>query len=115
MTLHDSIINDAVTVFCNTDDFAEFITYFPRSGPARLIKAVVFREQITVLTEDGDSVVPIFEIHVINTCEEGVSSHELNLGGDMFEFAMRVGQPEQRRSITKLLGHDEGMLILECR
>jgi hypothetical protein len=115
MTLHDMIESDAIDVFCNTDDFAESITYYPRSGLSRSIKAVVFREQLAILPEDGDNVVPMFEVHVSNTCTDGIASDELNLGGDMLEFAVRVGQPIQRRSITKLLGHDEGMLILECR
>jgi hypothetical protein len=115
MTLHDTIESDAINVFCNSDDFAESVTYYPRSGLSRCIKAVVFREQLAILPEDGDNVVPIFEVHVINTCTEGISSDELNLGGDMMEFAVRIGQQVQRRSITKLLGHDEGMLILECR
>jgi hypothetical protein len=46
---------------------------------------------------------------------EGIISEELNLGGDMIAFAVRVGQAVQRRTITKLLAHDEGMLTLECR
>jgi hypothetical protein len=39
----------------------------------------------------------------------------LNLGGDQLEFPDRVGQPPKRHSILKLLSHDEGMLVLECR
>jgi hypothetical protein len=115
MTLHDTIQADADSVFCNADDFAEPVTYYPRAGEARPISAVVLREQLAVLPEDGDSVLPVFEIHVANNSTTGIASHELNLGGDALEFAVRVGQQASKRSILKLLGHDEGMLVLECR
>ena len=75
----------------------------------------VFRDALGVLAEDGDTVLPTFEIHVKNDSTLGISSEELNLGGDSIEFAMRVGQAKARRSITRLISHDEGMLILECR
>ena len=115
MTLHDIIQADATTVFCNTDDFAEEVTYYPRTGTARTVDAIVIREALAVLTEDGDAVIPLFEIHVANTETRGITSEELNLGGDRIEFAVRVGGALTRRTITKLVGHDEGMLILECR
>ena len=115
MTLHDMIKADAASVFCNANDFAETVTYYPRSGLPRDILAVVVREQLAILPEDGDNVIPIFEVHVINTSAEGIASDKLNLGGDQLEFPVRVGQPKKRRTITKLLGHDEGILVLECR
>lgn len=115
MSLHDMIESDALDVFCNVNDFAESVTYYSRSGSARAIDAVVVREQLAILAEDGDAVVPVFEIHVANSCVDGIASDELNLGGDMIEFAVRVGEPVERRSITRLLSHDEGMLVLECR
>ena len=46
MTLHDTIQADADSVFCNADDFAEPVTYYPRAGEARTINAVVLREQL---------------------------------------------------------------------
>lgn len=115
MTLHETIIDDGLQVFCNPDDFAEPIVYYKRDGRARPIDAVVDRQALALLAETNDAVIPVFEISVHNSCETGVSSEELNLGGDSFEFAIRVGEAVSRRTITKLLGHDEGMLILECR
>lgn len=115
MTLHDTIAADALAVFCNADDFAEDVTYYPRGGAARAISAVVIRETLAIVSEDGDNVIPMFEVHVANNATSGISSAELNLGGDSVEFAIRVGVSVTRRTITKLLGHDEGMLILECR
>jgi hypothetical protein len=115
MTLHDTIRADATSVFCNANDFAEPVVYCPRSGSSRPIQAVVVREQLVILPEDGDNVTPIFEVHVANSSTDGIASDELNLGGDAIEFAIRVGQPVSKRFIQRLLGHDEGMLIIECR
>lgn len=115
MSLHDVIIADGLSVFANPDDFAESVIYYNRSGVARCIDAVVIREALAILPEDGDAVTPVFEIHVHNDEDTGISSEELNLGGDSIAFAIRVGQERSKRSITKLLGHDEGMLMLECR
>ena len=115
MTLHDMIQSDAATVFCNVNDFAEVVTYYARHGSAREITVQVFRDALGVLGEDGDTVLPTFEIHCKNDSTLGISSEELNLGGDAIEFAMRVGQSKARRAITRLISHDEGMLVLECR
>lgn len=115
MTLHDTIQNDASAVFCNADDFAESVVYYTRDGVARCFDAVVIREALAILPEDGDHVTPVFEVHVTNDATLGISSDELNLGGDSLAFATRVGLERTRRTITKLLGHDEGMLVLECR
>jgi hypothetical protein len=54
-------------------------------------------------------------VHVANNATTGITSEELDCGGDMVEFAIRVGEPVTRRSIVRLLSHDEGMVVLECR
>jgi hypothetical protein len=115
MPLHDTIKSDAKAVFCNASDFAEKIVYIPRSGKSRNLDAVVIRDQLGILPEDGDVVLPSFEIHVANNIVGGIASDELDLGGDMLVFSVRVGDPPERRSITRLISHDEGMLVLQCR
>ena len=115
MSLHDLIQADAINVFANANDFAEPVVYYKKTGKARPINAVVVRDALAILPEDGDTVTPVFEIHAANDIVKGISSEELNLGGDMIAFAVRVGQPVERREIIRLLGHDEGMLHLQCR
>ena len=114
MSLSDLIKSDAVNLFTSLNDFAEQVVYYKRNGRSRNIQAVVIRESLGLMPEDG-VVYPLFEIHVANSDTGGISSDELNLGGDELEFPDRVGKPKQRRSIMKLLSHDEGMLVLECR
>lgn len=121
MSLHDMIETDAITVFTSTDDFAEVVTYHPRqrfgeSTPIpRSINAVVVRQQIQTLAEDGDTVSPMWEVHVANKATYGISSSELDLGGDQIELPPRDGKTAERRTITQLTIQDHGMLVLECR
>lgn len=115
MTLHDVIQSDSVAVFCNQNDFAEPVKYHKRNGPARAIKAVVVRDEIALYNEDGVTISPVFEVHVANNSTSGISSEEIDLGGDWLSFESRVGKVAARHSITRLISHDEGMLQLECR
>lgn len=115
MTLHDIIEADAKNVFCNPSDFAEPVTYYKANGKARKINAIVVRDALAILPEDGDTITPVFEVYVANDVDEGIASDELNLGGDQIAFSVRVGKPVERRSVVKLLAHDNGMLILQCR
>jgi hypothetical protein len=120
MSLRDEIEADAVRVFLNADDFAESVTYHPHRFGAdayrepRAIVAVVFRESFQTLGED-ETVVPMFMVHVANNATTGISSDEIDLGGDRIEFPPRDGQPAQRRTITRILTQDHGMMELECR
>ena len=121
MTLHDMILTDATAVFTSTADFAEVATYHPRQrfGEAaptpRTINAVVLREQIQTIGEDGDTVSPMWQVHVPNSLTDGISSTELDLGGDQIELPPRDGKTAERRTITQLVIQDHGMLVLECR
>ena len=115
MTLHDVIQSDASLVFCNVSDFAETATYITRDGLRRCIDVVVERQNLQTLSEYSGSVTPVFIVHVANTCTRGISSDELNLGGDSIELAIRVGEEVSERTIVQLMEHDEGMLVLECR
>ena len=115
MSLQDQIVADAATVFCNVDDFAEVVTYWPRSGSPRTIAAVVIREQTAVLEQDVQTNAPVFQVHVANSLTLGISSTELDCGGDQIELAPRDGKPPERRSITEVLEQDRGMLVLQCR
>ena len=115
MALSDMIEQDAKEVFCNPNDFAEAVTYYKENGKARKINAVVIREAFAILPEDGDTITPVFEIHVANDGVEGILSDEINLGGDQIAFSPRVGKQVEKRTITRLMGHDNGMLQVECR
>lgn len=110
MSLHDVIIADASAVFCNADDFAESASY----NGTRSIDVIISRDGYET-APDTATETPVFEVQVVNDSTLGISSSELNVGGDKLTFAERVGMTATERTITRLVGHDEGMLILECR
>ena len=121
MSLHEAIEADAALVFTDTADFAEEVRYFARpyygesAARPRSINAVVIRNQIATIGEDGDTVSPAWEVHVVNDAADGISSEELDLGGDQIELPPRDGKPAERRTITQLVTQYWGMLVLECR
>lgn len=106
---------DASAVFCNLSDFAETATYHPRGRLSRPVRAVIVRDVLAILPEDGDTVTPVSEIHIAATGEFGITSEELDTGGDCIEFDFRIGREKRLRPITRLISHDEGMLVVECR
>lgn len=118
MSLAERIVTDAAAVFLNSDHFAETVTYYPhRFGtPAtpRTIKAVVIRNQVSAFNPD-EQIVPEFEVRVANNSTTGISSDELNTGGDRIGLAVRVGETATKRSVQLLSEHDTGMLVLICR
>ena len=118
MTLAERIVTDAVDVFLNDAHFAETVTYYPhRHGltqSPRAIKAVVIRNQVSTMNAD-EQIVPEFEVRVANDSTTGISSTELNTGGDMISMSVRVGETPTKRSIQLLSEQDEGMLVLICR
>ena len=115
MTLHDTIIEDAKKVFANPQDFAESVVYYKRNGRSRKINAVVERDDSLQLQEASDLVTPVFKVRAPNDEVEGIASNELDLGGDQIGLSPRVGEPVERRSIVRLIEHDEGIMVLECR
>ncbi len=122
MTFKDSLVTDAENIFCNADEFAEEVTYIPHrfygesARSNRTIDAVVMREQITVVSQDGSEVVlPVYQVHVANSTTTGIASTELDLGGDAIELPPRDGKTAEQKKITQLLFQDEGMLVVECR
>ena len=117
MTLAAAILTDATTVFCNTDDFAEPVVYWKRGAMAgRSINAVVIRQQLATVSEDAsETLLPLWEIHVANNATNGISSTELDLGGDQIAIPPRDGQTAVKKTILSLVTQDKGMLVLECR
>ncbi len=121
MTLADSIKNDGSLVFISTNDFAESVTYKPHNFPGkpvrsdRTINAIVIRQAVAVLGEDGDVVVDSFEVHVANNATKGIASDEVDTGGDRLSFASKDGIAASDHSVLRVITRDTGMLVLECR
>lgn len=114
--------DDVTSVFLNTDEFAESVTYYPRqqgtttTRAPRSISAVVFRESIQSVEENGGEVLlPMWEVHVANNSTTGITGAELDIGGDLISFPPRDGETAKKKRIVRLVTQDEAMLVLECR
>jgi hypothetical protein len=95
--------------------FGTTVKYLPLGGDERSIKAVVTRSQYQDIDGMRSANAPVFEVLVRNDSVYGISSSELNTGGDKIELAPRYGETATQRRITKPLIQDVGMLKLEVR
>jgi hypothetical protein len=118
MTLKDMILADSVNVFINSSEFAESVVYKNRQSKlvpiTRTINAVVIRQVVGESEESGTSV-PFFEVHVANNSTVGISSTEIDLGGDTIDIPVRPGMTASTRAIVAIIDQDEGMMVLQCQ
>lgn len=120
MTARDNILADAKLVLGDTDEFAEDMTYHPhqdfgQSAPSdRAITGIVIRNEISNYDAD-DEQLKVFEVYVANTTDGGISSEEINLGGDQLSFPDRDGKSIVRRTIHDITSQDHAGLVLLCR
>lgn len=83
--------------------FGEEVTYYPTGGNPRTIDALVDRNNP-----------PVFEIRTKNSDCDGISSSEVNTGGDEIKFALRTGETAVRRVIIRVEDASGGMIRLFC-
>jgi hypothetical protein len=102
-------------------DFAETIVYKPRptqtvpSPAPRTITALVDREPPAFLLEADGLAVPTVHVIVRNSATTGISSSEVDTGGDQMDVALRLGQAAATKRIVRIVSHDAGLLRLEVR
>jgi hypothetical protein len=89
------------------------IVYLPRGGGSREIEAIVDWEEEADVA--GTALSPLIEILVKNNATDGISSNEIDRGGDKVRIPTRIGGSTQDRAIKRILNQDCGMLELEVR
>ena len=108
--------NDAELI-ATAEDFVnsagEDIVYKPKAGGTRAIKAVVTRFPPAVIDGAPQGTAPKVEIHVVNSTTIGISSNEIDRGGDMVTIAKLISETPADRPIVKVLSQDAGMMKLE--
>jgi hypothetical protein len=87
---------------------AETVTYFPRSGSSRQIRAVITRPGAEQMAGVAGGSAPQFEVLVKNDSASGIASDELDTGGDKVELAGRDGKKPEQVRLIELLNHDAG-------
>ena len=116
MTLRDSIINDSSSIFLNANEFAEPVTYYKRGGGTRTILAVVDRDPPSIFSVEGNVIVPSFLVYIRNDYDLGISTSELDTGGDEIELPERLYElPLRKCTVIKIIDQDHGMLQLALR
>lgn len=91
---------------------AKSVYYVPRGGSSRLIKAIVDYSSETVMAGLKGGNRPHMEILVRNNAVHGISSKEINTGGDKIQISMRYGRSVRTVRIVKIIYQDRGMLKL---
>lgn len=105
--------SDAASVFTNTDEFAESVTYYAGgTGSGRVIKAVIERD-VQVITDQSIPALATF-VTVVNSSTLGISSTEIDTGRDKLGFEIRLGDTSaQTRQIVEVSDADDGMVRFE--
>ncbi len=92
--------------------FGETVTYYPNSGASRSITAMVLREELATVGELGDVQSQSIVVRVLNDATVGISSTEVETGGDEIGVALRLGEAAKRRAIVRVQADSTGMLRL---
>lgn len=91
--------------------------YFGNGGIAaplpRIINAIVDRNPIAPTPAGVDS--PVMHVWVDNDDSTGISSAEIDRGGDRLEVAQVIGKTAMQRVINRILRQTLGWLLLEVR
>jgi len=120
VTLSASVENDFDSELIDTAAdfltmFAESITYIPRGGDQRQITGIIDREGAAGLPGAPAGNAPLCMITVANDSSSGISSSEIDKGGDKIKYSLRKGETAQERKIVKIISQDAGMMTLEVR
>lgn len=94
---------------------AEWVTYKPRAGAARRIRAVVTRNpESNVPGVEGGSLPP-FEVLVKNDETAGIASEDVDTGGDEIELGRRVDRLPATVRIARIIDQDAGLMLLAAQ
>ncbi len=95
--------------------FGESVTYYPAGGGSRGILAIIDRESVVGVNGASRGNTQFIIMTVANDSAIGISSSELDTGGDRIEFPKRIGDPVQKRGIRDFNNQDRGMMELEMK
>lgn len=92
-------------------------SYFGGGGIAnpipRPINAIVDRNPVSTTPAGADS--PTMLVWVDNDSTTGISSAEIDRGGDRLEVAQVIGKPKVQRNINRIVRQTTGFMQLEVR
>ena len=92
----------------------ETIIYLPLSGGSRSISAIVSRPGPAEIGPLAGGSRPHIELLVKNDATKGISSDEIDTGGDRVTVALRKGITAVKLRITEILHQDAAMMRLRA-
>lgn len=108
MTFKSQLAQDALKAFLDGAAFAEDLTYTPKGGAPKIIKAVIIRKRLDPAYEDtGRVLINQAEVFVANDAAAGITV--VNKGQDVVSFAETIGGAAINWVVADILDHDEGM------
>ena len=96
-------------------EFGESVKYLPSGGGSRTITAIVDREPPAELEGMSGAHATRTIVNVANNATTGISSSEINLGGDKIELSVRINETAKQKRIVGIISQDAGMMRLEVR
>ncbi len=93
--------------------FGEAVTYYPKGGSSRDIVAVVDRNPVAGINGVPHGNTAKLIVRVKNDSDDGISSSEIEIGGDKINLSVRIGKTATKKRITAIQWHDVGMMYLE--
>jgi len=94
---------------------AEWVTYLPRSGSTRRIRAVVVRTPVESMPAATGSTRPVFDVTVKNDSADGISSDEVDTGGDRLKLAPNVNERPRTTHVLSVVEHNAGTMVLRVQ
>lgn len=93
--------------------WGEAATYLPRAGGSRLIQAIIDRNIPTGVAGVSEGNEPNFLVGVRNSLTAGISSSEIDTGGDHIQIPPRLGGAAVVRRIDAIRWQDSDEMLLE--
>ena len=109
MTLKTEMVSDARNTFLNSGEFAETISYTPKGGSAKSIKAIVERSRLDSSSQDSGRIVGRqAEIWIANHATDGVAS--ITKGEDLVSMPVHnEGGANVDWRVIDVMHKDEGV------
>ena len=107
-SIFDGIDTAAAVVLLAT--FAETVTYYPQGGGTRVIEAVVERDAVEEIPGGHTSRAMML---ITNDDTLGITSAELDRGGDRIGYPVNIGEDAKIRPIKQMPSQTAGMIIVE--
>ena len=91
------------------------ITYWPRVGGSRTIKAIIDYPGPEAISGLAGGSRPILDVYIENNSIRGITSAEVDTGGDKLDLPMRYNLAAKRMRIIKIAAQDKSILHVQAQ